>query len=434
MAQKSQSRIINRSRLYAAMFALILPTLIGLIVFNYYPKLQAVKYSFYRWDGSTIEEFRGLKNFVDAFNSDPLFWPTFKLIGILLVANIVKMSPSILTAVVVHRLRSQRWQYIYRAMLVIPMVIPSLVWMLMWKSFYDPTVGILNSILRATRLMNVLRWLDTAMPALAQPLGLFRNIVIDPIFGSVWGLGLFALVMLAVMKGLRGILKLWLLWLVLLPTSYLIWGPIRMLLFLVPVVTAGQLLCDSMSGRRLIKWFAGISFVIAAIVIAGSMIWTEPTRAFENGTPAWLGHSKLVIPALIFWGFPWVGTVGGSIAVLLFIAGLKNISQDVYEAGELDGVGPIGKLFKIELPLIMTQIRINLILITIWTFTDYSLFLILLGPHGGPGNKGMVPGLYMYREAFFNGRFGYACALGMVLFVVILSLTIIYQKYVKVEK
>ena len=66
---------------------------------------------------------------------------------------------------------------------------------------------------------------------------------------------------------------------------------------------------------------------------------------------------------------------------------LIDLSQDIYEAAELDGIGPFGKLFKIELPLIMTQIRINLIPLTIWTFTDYSLFLILLGPHGGPGRS-----------------------------------------------
>ena len=151
---------------------------------------------------------------------------------------------------------------------------------------------------------------------------------------------------------------------------------------------------------------------------------------FVTGSPAWLGHSKLVIPALLLWGFPWVGTVG----VLIYLAGLQNISQDVYEAAELDGAGPVTKLFRIELPLIMTQVRINLVFLTIGTLTDYGFFLLLLGPDGGPGNKGMVPGLYMYTEAFLNNRFGYACALGMVLFFMILFITVLYQKYVKVEK
>lgn len=137
-----------------------------------------------------------------------------------------------------------------------------------------------------------------------------------------------------------------------------------------------------------------------------------------------------MIPAILFWGFPWVGTVG----VLIYLSGLQNISNDVYEAAKLDGVSPLGMIFKIELPLIMTQVRINLIFMTISTLTMYEIFLILLGPDGGPGGKGMVPGLYMFSAAFTEGRFGYACALGMVLFVIILLLTIVYQKYVKVEK
>lgn len=177
----------------------------------------------------------------------------------------------------------------------------------------------------------------------------------------------------------------------------------------------------------LIGW---IGLAIASLLLMFGGLWIEPIGQFQGGTPAWLGNSNLVIPALLFWGFPWVGTVG----VLIYLSGLQNIPQDVYEAAELDGAGPLGSLFYIELPLIMTQIRINLIFMTIGTLTTYEMFLILLGPEGGPGNKGMVPGLYMFSSAFTEGRFGYACALGMILFVIILTLTIIYQRYVKVEK
>ena len=62
------------------------------------------------------------------------------------------------------------------------------------------------------------------------------------------------------------------------------------------------------------------------------------------------------------------------------------------------------------------------------------VLLLLLGSSGGPDSVGMTPGLYMYRVAFLDGKFGYACALGMVLFALILMITVIYQKYVKVDK
>jgi len=63
-----------------------------------------------------------------------------------------------------------------------------------------------------------------------------------------------------------------------------------------------------------------------------------------------------------------------------------------------------------------------------------SVVLLLLGASGGPKNVGMVPGLYMYSKAFVDTQFGYACALGMSMFVLILLITIIYNKYVKVDK
>jgi ABC-type sugar transport system permease subunit len=202
------------------------------------------------------------------------------------------------------------------------------------------------------------------------------------------------------------------------------------ILLIVVIGLLGTILSRSMTGQTALQWIGGISIALASILVLTTMIWTFPTKAFESGTPAWLGNTNLIIPAIVFWGFPWIGTIG----VLIYLSGLQNISADVYEAAELDGVGSVGKLFKIELPLILAQVRINLIFMTIGTLTGYGMFLLLLGPDGGPGNKGMVPGLYMFREAFFNQRYGYACALGMVMFVIVLAITIFYQRYVKVEK
>ena len=402
-----------------------------MLVFNYYPKWGTIKYSFYLWDGSTTEEFRGFKNFIDAFSGDDLlFWQSFRLVGILLAANLVKMWPSIFTAVVIHRLRSERWRYIYRVLFVVPMVIPMIVWLLIWKNFFDPTVGILNSILKATGIMSVLQYLDTAMPSLAAIVSPIRIAAIDNVFGSAWGLGFLGIILLSCMGGIRGIRKGWIWWFFLLFISYFLLGPARTVIALLVCIPLGQIFSRSITGRDVLKFSGMIIISIAALFILTSTVWTEPTKAFDLGMPAWLGNTKLIIPALIFWGFPWVGVVG----VLIYLSGLQNISIDVYEAAELDGVGAIGKLFRIELPLIMTQVRINLILMTIGTLIGYDLILLLLGPHGGTGNTGMVPGLYMYREAFLNTRFGYACALGMVLFVMVLAITILYQKYVKVEK
>ena len=63
-----------------------------------------------------------------------------------------------------------------------------------------------------------------------------------------------------------------------------------------------------------------------------------------------------------------------------------------------------------------------------------GLQLLLLGESGGAGGRGMVPGLWMFNRAFVAGEFGYACAIGIILFVFILGLTLANNKYVRVEK
>ena len=86
------------------------------------------------------------------------------------------------------------------------------------------------------------------------------------------------------------------------------------------------------------------------------------------------------------------------------------------------------------MPLILTQVRLNLLLLIIGTLQGYGLMLLLLGDAGGAGGRGMVPGLWMYNRAFIAGEFGYACAIGMILFFFILALSWINNRYVRTDK
>ncbi len=306
---------LKNMKSYWQLYLLVLPSVLFLLTFSYFPAWSAVYHSFFNWDGGDIKIFVGLKNYIRAF-TDPVLGHAFIVVFILIFSNLFKMIPSIITAVVIHRLRSQKWAYAYRVLFVIPMIIPGIVWLLIWKYFFDPTFGILNKVLRFTGLMSILQFLD-----------------------SSFGWDIF-------IKGMD---------------------------------------------------------------------------------PAWLSQKELVIPALIIWGFPWVGIVG----VLIYLAGLSNIGKDVYDACEIDGVGWLRKFTSIELPLILGQVKINLVLMIINTMRGYGLVLVLLGDTGGPGGAGMVPGLYMFRKAFVDQEAGYACAVGLLIFFVILILTLINNKILK---
>jgi len=251
---------------------------------------------------------------------DPALWGGFTVITILVIANIPKMIPSIITAVVIHRLKSEKWNYIYRVLFVIPMIIPGMVMLLLWKFFFDPSVGMFNKLLIYSKVMDVLALLD--------------------------------------------------------------------------------------------KWL-GWHNVFAS-----------------NSAPVWLGNEHLVLPALILWGFPWIGVVG----VLIYLAGLQGIDTAVYEAADLDGASSLQKFFHIELPLILTQVRINMVLMIIGTLQSYQFILILFGEDGGPNGVLNVPGLLMFKCAFSSGQAGYACAIGLIIFFFILLLTEINNRYLRVDK
>ena len=445
----------SRARFLAVLWLMMLPTLAGLAVFTYYPNLEAVKYALFKWDGGAVEEYRGLHNFAQIFGGgDPRFWGAFSLIGVLLAANVLKMWPSIFVAIVLHRLKNERWQFFYRVMFVIPMVIPGLVALLLWKGFYDPNVGLLNKLLNWTGLMSVLDALDRGMPQVAafitenllhwngdSPLWsllLLPTQIITPLFGGAWGLVASAMVLLLLRDGIASVPQRWMLWIPVLGLAAIAWGPNPLVLMIRATVLLGASAAvvewlrrlNPLEGRDRLTSMALWTLGIGVTLVLLTKTWPETTGAFANGSPSWLGHSKLVVPAVIFWGFPWIGTVGE----LIYLAGLSNISKEVYEAAELDGIGFWGKIFRIEIPLILSQVRINLIFLTISTLSEYGFFLILLGPDGGPDNAGLTPGLYMYQKAFIDNEMGYACALGMVMFVLLLFLTLIYQRHLKVEK
>ena len=144
----------------------------------------------------------------------------------------------------------------------------------------------------------------------------------------------------------------------------------------------------------------------------------------------WLSSKRLVIPSLIFANFPWVGAFG----VLIYLAGLQNISEDIYEAAEIDGAGAFTIFWYIEMPLITTQIRINLILMMIRTIQRWQNIYLFVGDSGGPDGIATVPGLLVFREAFSRGYFGYGCAVGFLLFLVTLILTFFNNKIVRTKK
>lgn len=155
------------------------------------------------------------------------------------------------------------------------------------------------------------------------------------------------------------------------------------------------------------------------------------SAAHTGVQPDWLGDPRLALYSIMVTGagviapFPFVDGFG----LLIYTAGLQAIPQEVIESAHLDGAGAWARFWRIEVPLILGQLRLMSILTIVASIQQFTAVLILTG--GGPGFSTYVPGLSMYNNAFYFGRMGYACAIGTALFLVILVLTVLNLRYVR---
>lgn len=136
-------------------------------------------------------------------------------------------------------------------------------------------------------------------------------------------------------------------------------------------------------------------------------------------TRSWLGEAGTALWAIIGIGFPWAG----GLALLIYLAGLNQISGDVWDSCQVDGVSGLRRVWYVDLPLLLPQVRLLVILTLIGALQDFGSILILTG--GGPGLATHVPALHMYFQAFRFGHMGYASAIGLTLFVAIFVLSLL---------
>jgi raffinose/stachyose/melibiose transport system permease protein len=282
----------------------VLPAFVFAVTFLVYPALSAIGHAFTDWDGAN-QRFVGLHNFQQMLNDPDMGRSFTNLLILTVIALVAELTIPLAVAKMILTLRSTLLQHIFRALFLIPLVVPQLVIYLLWLFVYDPDpqVGLLNAT-----LLN--------LHVISQPY-------------------------------------------------------------------------------------------------------------------AWLGDNNLALYAVISTGagiiasFPFVDGFG----MLIYTAGLQSIPHELLESAQLDGASAWVRFWRIELPLILGQLRLMSILTIIASVQQYTAVLILT--NGGPGNATNVPGFTMFNNAFNFGHLGYACAIGTVLFLIILVLTAINLGYVR---
>ncbi|MEV6400611.1 sugar ABC transporter permease [Streptomyces sp. NPDC051907] len=200
----------------------------------------------------------------------------------------------------------------------------------------------------------------------------------------------------------------------------------------VPIVVALALAAAMTRAARLrgVSVFRTLLFlpqVVATVVVAAAWRAVYAPDGVLNsllaglGLPvqdrAWLGDFGTALPAVGLIG-TWL-EVG--LCLVLFLSGIGQIPRELYEAARVDGAGPVREFLAVTLPGLRGHIAVALTLTVIAALRTFDL--VYVTTRGGPGNATSVPAITVYNRAFNTGQVGSACAVAVVLTLVILAVT-----------
>jgi len=174
---------------------------------------------------------------------------------------------------------------------------------------------------------------------------------------------------------------------------------------------------------------------VVGLMISQYIIYAPGESSLANIVIGWFGakpsmwffSEESALFTILIMGFPW----GGGTTMLIYIASLQGISTEMIEATRLDGVGPMRRIIYFHLPMMIGQIKYFVITGIIGGMQNFNVQLIIT--QGGPGVDGatMVPGYLIYYHAFTHSDYGLANAVGILLFILILGLTLFNNKFIQ---
>ncbi|GHU10295.1 sugar ABC transporter permease [Spirochaetia bacterium] len=140
--------------------------------------------------------------------------------------------------------------------------------------------------------------------------------------------------------------------------------------------------------------------------------------------PSWISNPAFALYTLILlavWQF-------GS-PMIIFLAGIKQIPQEYYEAASVDGAGKVRQFFAITIPSLSPIIFFNLVMQMISAFQSFTQAYIVSGGNGGPVDSTMFYSLYLYIKGFSHAQMGYAAAMAWILLIIIAVLTALVFRF-----
>jgi len=144
--------------------------------------------------------------------------------------------------------------------------------------------------------------------------------------------------------------------------------------------------------------------------------------------PNMLSHERSALVAVMI-TFVW-STFGTNL--IIFLAGMSTIDEELYDAARVDGAGPFAVMFRITLPLLRRFVQLTFIITLITAFTAlFSLIFVMTG--GGPGFGTTTLEFFIYEQAFQQGAFGTGATAGMVLFAAVFAVSLVQLRLLRVD-
>jgi len=204
--------------------------------------------------------------------------------------------------------------------------------------------------------------------------------------------------------------------------------------YFLPVVTS--LVAVSMVWKWIYHPEMGLANYFLQLVGVDKLLWlSESTGVIKLAlggmgitVPDWAGGPSLALYAIIIMSV-WKGL---GYNIIIFLAGLQNIPEQYYEAARIDGAGARASFWHITWPILSPITFYVLMVTTITTFQVFTQIWMMTTPQGGPLGTTKVIVFYLYEQGFMEGfDRGYASAIALILFLILLSLSILQRRLVE---
>jgi multiple sugar transport system permease protein len=196
-------------------------------------------------------------------------------------------------------------------------------------------------------------------------------------------------------------------------------------------------LMDRLTQSIIVRGLLILPWLIPSVVVALLWLWLlDPTLGLINQILGLFGIPRQPFVGAVAQAMPSIAWVNiwrhaGYTALLIF-AGLQTIPKDVYEAGAIDGATETRMFWSITVPLLRPVLVFVLVTTVIGSFQIFDTIAIMT--QGGPVNATRVVYWYIYEFAFNRFQMGYATAAAVVLFIILITMTILQMRFLRAEE